>query len=94
MSVWLRRALVALLGALVLLGFSPGAAQAAQPGASRSEAIKQLEVVRGSIDRTLSLIKDGKADQAFTEAKAGYLSHFELVEVPLRVADARLTSDA
>ncbi len=50
--------------------------------------------MRASIDRTLQLIKDGQPDQAFAEAKSGYLSHFELVEVPLRVADAQLTSDA
>lgn len=95
MTLWLRRAVLGLFGALLLLGVSPGvAAHAAGSGVSRAEAIRQLEVVRESIDRTLTLIKQGKADQAFTEAKAGYLSHFEFVEVPLRVADADLTSDA
>ena len=94
MTPWLRRALIGILGALVLLGLNPSAAHATGSGVSRSAAIKQLEVVRDSIDRTLSLIKDGKADQAFAEAKAGYLSHFEYVEVPLRVANPGLTSDA
>lgn len=94
MTTWLRRALVGILGALVLLGLNPSAAHATGSGVSRSDAIKQLEVVRDSIDRTLALIKDGKADQAFAEAKAGYLSHFEYVEVPLRVANPGLTSDA
>ncbi|MCU1624476.1 MAG: iron permease [Frankiales bacterium] len=94
MTRWLRRALVAIAGALLLLGLNPGAAHAAGSGVSRAAAIKQLEVVRGSIDRTLTLIKEGKADQAFAEAKAGYLSHFEYVEVPLRVANPGLTSDA
>jgi high-affinity iron transporter len=61
---------------------------------SRDEAIRQLGVVRVSIDRTLQLIKDGRADAAFVEARNGYLSHFEFVEIPLRVADAELTSDA
>jgi high-affinity iron transporter len=90
----LRLGFVALLGALVLLGLAPGSAHAAQQGESRAQAIQQLSVVRDSIDRTLTLIKEGRADQAFAEARAGYLSHFELVEVPLRVADAALTSDA
>lgn len=97
MTGWARRlalGLLGLLGALFLLSASAGPAQAAAGGANRGEAIKQLEVVRGSIDRTLALIKEGKADQAFTEAKAGYLSHFERVEIPLRVADPGLTSDA
>ena len=64
------------------------------PSVSRDEAIRQLDTVRESIDRTLSLIKDGRDDQAFDEAKAGYLSHFEYVEIPLRVVDPQLTSDA
>jgi len=72
------------------------AASAAPRGSdvSRDEAIRQLDVVRQSIDRTLALAKSGHADQAFAEAKDGYLSHFELVEVPLRVVDPELTADA
>jgi len=61
---------------------------------SKAEAIRQLGVVRASIDDTLALTKDGKAAEAFAQAKDGYLSHFELVEIPLRVVDARLTADA
>ena len=40
------------------------------------------------------MIKSGQAEQAFEEAKDGYLSHFENVEIPLRVADASLTVEA
>ena len=72
----------------------PAAAQAAPSTVSKSQAIIQLRDVRRSIDSTLALMKAGKTEQAFTEAKAGYLTHFELVEVPLRVADNRLTIDA
>jgi high-affinity iron transporter len=61
---------------------------------SRSAAIRQLDDVRRSIDQTLVEVKDGKAQQAFAEAKAGYLNHFELVEIPLRVVAPRLTADA
>jgi high-affinity iron transporter len=94
--VLLVSALFAIVG-LSVFGASPsGAAPAtAQSGSvSRDEAIRQLDVVRDSIDRTLALIKDGRATDAFNEAKNGYLSHFELVEVPLRVVDPTLTSDA
>ncbi|HEV7685164.1 MAG TPA: FTR1 family protein, partial [Acidimicrobiia bacterium] len=42
----------------------------------------------------LAGVKDGRAQQAFAEAKSGYLNHFELVEIPLRVAAPRLTADA
>ncbi len=61
---------------------------------SKDEAIRQLDVVRESIDRTLALSKAGQSEKAFAEAKAGYLSHFEYVEIPLRVVAPQLTSDA
>ena len=98
-----RRVALATLGMLFVLGGLFATASAAHaatavaaqtPQVSRDEAIRQLDVVRVSIDRTLSLIKAGHADQAFAEAKDGYLSHFEYVEVPLRVVDEGLTSDA
>ena len=88
----------ALLGLLLLLAclagqlLQAGAASAASE--SRADAVRQLGVVRVSIDRTLELIKSDRAEEAFAEAKEGYLSHFEYVEIPLRVADAALTSDA
>lgn len=86
--------LVVVAGLLLLAPRVGAAPSAPGPSVSRAEAIKQLEVVRQSIDRTLALSKDGRSDQAFAEARAGYLSHFEYVEIPLRVVDAKLTSDA
>jgi high-affinity iron transporter len=76
--------------AVVLLTASPAAAD----GVSRSEAIRLLDETRQSIDETLTLIKAGDAERALEEAKSGYLSHFELVETPLRVADNDLTVEA
>jgi high-affinity iron transporter len=73
------------------LAVPAGAAPAAP---SRAEALQQLRVVRVSIDRTLALVKEGQAEEAFAEAKSGYLSHFELVELPLRVVAPSLTADA
>jgi high-affinity iron transporter len=67
---------------------------AAGGSVSRSAAIRQLDQVRRSIDETLAEVKTGKAKEAFAEAKAGYLNHFELVEIPLRVVAPRLTADA
>ena len=90
----MKRLLVALLlvgTALVLR--APGA-EAATSSVSRDQAVDQLQTVRRSIDHTLELIKAGHADEAFAEAKAGYLKHFELVEVPLRVVAPSLTADA
>src|SRR4029079_8822208 len=70
-----------------------GAASAADD-VSRADAIHLLDETRASIDETLALIKAGNEEQALAEAKDGYLSHFELVETPLRVADNNLTVEA
>ena len=91
-----RRARSPLLGTSVGprhvgVGARPRATRAGRAERRRcrsDEAIRQLDIVRESIDRTLALIKAGQRDQAFAEAKAGYLSHFEYVEIPLRVVDA------
>lgn len=83
--------LLLMIGALVL---SAQPATAAAGSVSRREAIDQLHTVRQSIDHTLALIKSGHAAAAFAEAKAGYLRHFERVEIPLRVVAPTLTADA
>lgn len=85
---------IAALGLGLGGGGAAGATTTGAAGVSKAEALRQLEVVRASIDDTLALTKQGNAAQAFAQAKDGYLSHFELVEVPLRVVDARLTADA
>jgi high-affinity iron transporter len=91
-----------LLLLVVLAALGIGVAEAASAGAepsavasreSREGAIRQLAVVRESIDRTLVLMKAGNATPALAEARDGYLSHFEFVEIPLRLVDPQLTSD-
>jgi high-affinity iron transporter len=89
---------VTLLGSARAIAAPQAAAQlhvaASQQAISREEAIRQLAVVRASIDQTLELVKQGKIDEAYTQAKTGYLDHFEYVEVPLRVVAPDLTADA
>lgn len=96
-----RRSLVAVLGVTAILllagswvvGARPAAA--ADTGAvSRAEAVEQLGHTRASIDETLALFKQGRTEAALEQAQSGYLRHFELVEVPLRVAGPQLTLDA
>jgi high-affinity iron transporter len=65
-----------------------------QQSISREEAIRQLAVVRASIDQTLELVKQGRIDEAYSQAKTGYLDHFEYVEIPLRVVAPDLTAEA
>lgn len=61
---------------------------------SRDEAILQLDKVRATVDRSLALLDAGQRDEAFAQARDGYLDHFELVEIPLRIADTDLTVEA
>jgi len=96
-----RLLLGAALGAVTLLMVAgswlvgPRPAGAADAGAvSRADAIEQLGHTRASIDETLALFKAGRTEAALEQAQSGYLRHFELVEVPLRVADPQLTLDA
>ena len=92
MRVVLVRALLTLLVVTVGLSLAIGPAPAhADNGVSRSQAIELLDQTRDSVDGTLALIKAGKAEQALDEARSGYLAHFELVEIPLRIADNELT---
>ncbi len=86
---------LAALGVLALAGPRPAQAQGTTPSAvSRDDAIHQLDLVRASVDRTVSLLDAGQRDQAFDQAASGYLDHFELVEIPLRVTDPELTVEA
>ena len=81
-----------LLALVVLAMLWSGARPASAAGSvSRAEGIRLLQDTRRSIDQTLALLKAGDEAKAFEEAKAGYLTHFELVEIPLRVANNRLT---
>ena len=91
----IRRLIVALAG--VLAGAAFLAALPSTPAAaatSRDDAIEEVQNVRISVDQTLALIKQGKSEEAFDAAANGYLTHFELVEIPLRIADNDLTIDA
>ena len=98
----LRRLLGALalvLALTALVHVAPaGAAPAQQSSVSKQEAVTQLGNVRTSIDETLSMLKASDSqesrDAAFAQARSGYLDHFELVEIPLRVVDPSLTVKA
>lgn len=93
---WPARMLAGLLLLVLglLAGASPAFAAADGSAVTRDEAVRQLAVVRASIDQTLELVKEGRTREAYAQAKGGYLDHFEFVEVPLRVVAPDLTADA
>jgi high-affinity iron transporter len=72
----------------------PALAASGQGSVSRDTAIDQLRAASLTIDQSLQLMKAGKREQAFEISKSGYLKHFELVEIPLRAANAGLTLKA
>jgi high-affinity iron transporter len=97
----MRRVALALLAvfalgvlASVALAVTSRPASAQDGSVSRQEAIEELDRTRTSIDETLSLLEQGQRREALSRSQSGYLSHFELVEVPLRIADPELTLDA
>jgi high-affinity iron transporter len=91
----MRRVLAFVMGIVAALAlWSALPASPAAADTSRGDAIEQVQKVRVSIDLTLSLIKQGKADEAFDAAVNGYLEHFEVVEIPLRIIDNDLTIEA
>ena len=94
----MTRRLIALLiltaGVAVLAQSTPALAAGGQGSVSRDTAIKQLREASLTIDESLALMKAGQREKAFEISKAGYLKHFELVEIPLRAANAGLTLKA
>jgi high-affinity iron transporter len=94
----MARRLLALLtltaGVAVLAQATPALAASGQGSVSRDTAIEQLRAASVTIDQSLALMKAGKREQAFEVSKSGYLKHFELVEIPLRAANAGLTLKA
>jgi high-affinity iron transporter len=89
--------LAGLVGILLAIGLWGGVASGSTSqttGNSREEAIRELETTRETIDQTLRLLDAGRRDEAFAVSKAGYLDHFEVVEIPLRIADPELTLKA
>ena len=92
-----RRLLALLLltiGVTLLAQATPALAASGQGSVSRDTAIKQLRAASVTIDQSLALMKAGKREEAFALSKSGYLTHFELVEIPLRAANAGLTLKA
>ncbi len=80
--------IAALAGALVATGAAPAHAAGQL---SPKEAVRELDRARDLLDQAYMSYQNGRFDEAFTLARNSYLDHFELVEIPLRVRDERLT---
>lgn len=88
--------LAALLAAFIAVSaVAPGtawhAAQAASPASQGENLAHELDAIRQLIRDSLQALRSGDRSTAFQLAREAYLSHFELVEIPLRVLDAEFT---
>jgi high-affinity iron transporter len=88
----IRRLVITIAGVIGAAAFMAALPSTpASAATSREDAIEEVQNVRISVDLTLSLIKQGRSEEAFSAAANGYLNHFEVVEVPLRIIDNDLT---
>ena len=82
------------IGVVLVVGLGLGGNHVSASDVSHADAVKLLDQTRRSIDETLQMIEAGNAQEGLAIARDGYLTHFELVEIPLRIADNRLTIEA
>lgn len=87
------RARLALLPLLVLavLVVRPGTAQAGQNQIEMAR--QQVAQARTLTDEAVKIARAGDRSRAYVVARSGYLDHFELAEIPLRLRDPNLVLD-
>lgn len=61
---------------------------------STAAARDEVDKSRRLVDRTVETAAAGDRDRAYELARAAYLDHFELAEIPLRLQDPNLVLDA
>ncbi len=79
--------LLVLLPAVLLPIRWPGALAASQ----QVNVEQEIAAIRSLMDESLDAYRAGDRDRAYTLARAAYLDHFELVEIPLRIVDSSFT---
>ena len=52
---------------------------------------REVAAIRSLMAESLEAYRAGDREQAYTLARAAYLDHFELVEIPLRIVDSSFT---
>ncbi|MBX3050193.1 MAG: FTR1 family protein [Caldilineaceae bacterium] len=82
-------AVVALVAVLCLTLIGP--VTAAPTGPADVNVPAELAQMRDLLQESMRAYRQGDYDQAYKLARAAYLDHFELVEIPLRVVNADLT---
>jgi len=82
-----RAVLTLLLLAVVLLPMRPAVAQ----GQGEVDVEAHVLAIRQKMQQSLQALRAGDRETAYRLARSAYLDHFELVEIPLRIVDARFT---
>jgi high-affinity iron transporter len=87
--VWLTA--FAALAATVLLAFPARAAADTSVGAERAQ--QEVERAQTLVDEAVAAAQAGEPERGYDLARAAYLDHFELVEIPLRLRNPNLVLD-
>lgn len=92
MTIGRRWLVLGMLVGLVLSLTSVVAASAARTTADPTVAVQQeLDAIRQLMQQSQEAYRRGDHQQALQLARQAYLDHFELIEIPLRVADPNFT---
>lgn len=71
----------------------PASAHAAPGQVDAKRALQEMSLAEAGIARALDAAERGDRRRAYDEARAAYLDHFELAEIPLRLRDPSLVLD-
>jgi len=87
----MRRVALTLLALALLM--VPAALASASTGQQVKHARDEVTQARALVSQALAEVKAGDRARAFRHARAAYLDHFEVVEIPLRLRDASVVLD-
>src|SRR5437764_7543232 len=87
----MRRVALTLLALALLV--VPAAPASASTGRQVKHARDEVTQARALVSQALAEVKAGDRARAYRHARAAYLDHFEVVEIPLRLRDASVVLD-
>jgi high-affinity iron transporter len=90
-SRWVRLAALLLLVAVAVAALAPRQPVRAEDSAPAVAVRDELAAIRRLMEQSRDAYRAGDHERALRLARQAYLDHFELVEIPLRVADPNFT---
>jgi len=90
-SRWVRLAALLLLVTVAVAALAPRQPVRAEDSAPAVAVRDELAAIRRLMEQSRDAYRAGDHERALRLARQAYLDHFELVEIPLRVADPNFT---